>query len=560
MLSNRQVPAKAPFPDGLNSRGASSFFTILAIFFVAVVLRGVCAVWFSGMIDGQGAEYARMAQNLLSGVGLRGITDGREFIFPPMFPFFISAVTLLTGDAEIAGRIISVVLGSAIVVPVYLIAKHMYGRRIAVGAAALAAVHPFLIKYSSQVFGEPTYLTIVLTAIYMAMRSMENPTTYSLLMSGVLYGIAYLIRPEASAFMVVATGLLFLQFYFQRAPGQLLLVSRPLLVVAGFLLLATPYVAWLSVKTGHIMLEGKASYNVPTEQRIQQGLSTYAAAFEITPDLKARGIWIKPADEVIKEYKNHPLGAVELAGLLIKRARKLSHDASATIAGSLAFGSPALFALAVLGLFSFPWNGRFAVTQLHVGAVLAATLFALCFTYSLQERFYVIFVPFLVIWATWGAVVFSQWAQRSAAIWGLSEAHKDYFAKAIQALAILAIVLPSAIVNLGDLRAIRSEQPFRKMLMDFANNHTAPIRIASTTTPPAFHTHAQFVWLPYSDGETARRYLAEKAVTHVALWGSPVETPYQTKWIEEGVPRAKRIADLTSSATGQRFVLYELEK
>lgn len=158
---------------------------LVAIVFVSFALRAACAIHFTGMIDTEGAEYARIAQNLLAGVGYVGIaTEGQQLFFPPLFPFLIAAVSLLTGDAEVAGRIVSVVMGSLLVVPVYLIARRMYNERIAIVGAALVGAHPLLVQFSTTVHCEPTYLTLVLTAIYMAMRAMDSPTPRNLFIMG----------------------------------------------------------------------------------------------------------------------------------------------------------------------------------------------------------------------------------------------------------------------------------------------------------------------------------------------------------------------------------------
>ena len=83
-------------------------WSIGIIWFFALVARAACAIFFSGMIDGEGAEYGRIAQNLLAGVGYVGIaTEGEQLFFPPLFPFLISAVNAVTGDTEIAGRAVS---------------------------------------------------------------------------------------------------------------------------------------------------------------------------------------------------------------------------------------------------------------------------------------------------------------------------------------------------------------------------------------------------------------------------------------------------------------------
>jgi hypothetical protein len=77
----------------------------IAILAVGFTLRLVAVVSFTGPIDPEGAEYARIAENLVAGHGYVGIaTPGTQLIFPPLFPFMIAAVSLVTGQAELADR------------------------------------------------------------------------------------------------------------------------------------------------------------------------------------------------------------------------------------------------------------------------------------------------------------------------------------------------------------------------------------------------------------------------------------------------------------------------
>jgi hypothetical protein len=48
--------------------------------------------------------------------GYTGIAaEGAQLVFPPLFPLLIAAVSLITGDAEIAGRAVSIIFGSLLV-------------------------------------------------------------------------------------------------------------------------------------------------------------------------------------------------------------------------------------------------------------------------------------------------------------------------------------------------------------------------------------------------------------------------------------------------------------
>jgi 4-amino-4-deoxy-L-arabinose transferase-like glycosyltransferase len=529
---------------------------IVAIWFFSFAIRGACAIWFSGIIDHEGAEYARIAQNLLAGVGYVGMaTPGEQLWFPPLFPWLVVAVTLLTGDAEIAGRIVSVVFGSLVVVPVYLIARRMYGERVAIGAAALVGIHPLLVEYSTTVYCESTYLTIVLTAIYMSMRAMDNPTLKALFLAGASYGLAYLVRTEALAYMLVACALLALRVTFNGAQHRASLLRRLPVMVLGFVLFAGPYIAWISVQAGQFRVENKTVFNLPTERLIQHGMSGYEAAFGVEPDLTMRGIWWQSSVSAIKSY-NIKIG--ELPSLLSKRAKIVAKDASAVIGGSFAIGSPALFGLAILGLFSRTWTANLAFDQVHLGIILALVPFAMLFTYNEDIRYYIVFVPVLCLWGTYGVIVFSRWASESTVTVGLRQLQAGKIETASRVLAVSAILLPAAIVSVGQLNAARAERPFKEALANLAAGHPGLIRIASNEGVLPFEARAELVWLPYCDDQTARLFLTKAGVTHVVLRDEYVATPYQKKWMEEGIPKAHQIVNL-SSKIGTRLKIYALD-
>lgn len=532
--------------------------TLLAILGIAFALRAVCAIFFTGMIDSEGAEYARIAQNLLAGVGYVGIaTEGPQLFFPPLFPYLIAALSYVTGDAESAGRLVSVVMGSLIVVPVYLIARRMYGERIAIAAAALVGVHPLLVQYSTTVFCETTYMTLILLAISMAMRVMDSPTVCNTCLTGAFYGLAYLVRPEALAYMLVAIGFIAFWIAFKGGRRRIALLCRLPLIPLVFLLLAAPYIAWLSEQTGRLRLEAKTPLNIATELRIQQGQSIDEAAFGVDPDLTARGIWIQPNLPIVKAEGP---GIGVLARMLAKKARSVVIASSAALAGNPGYGAPALFVLAVLGLFARPWSPRLAMYQLHIMVILGLVLFGSLFIYYSTDRFYLLFIPFFCIWASVGVVQFSRWAKRSAALSGVGQTHLLTVGKVSRALALAAIILPSAAYALSGFISARGERSFKEASISLAAGQMAPMRIASTFTMVAFHARADFIWLPYSDEATALRFLEKSAVTHVVLRDEGLDArPYLKKWLASGVPNARQVVAAVA-ATGERLKVYQFER
>jgi len=132
---------------------------------IAFLLR-LISIFRMGTIDSEGAEYARIAENLVAGNGYTGlVTPGKNLIFPPLYPGLIALFTPVVGGAELAGRIISLLMGSVLVAAVYLVTRDLYGRRAAPFASLLVALHPMLVGFAASVYCETTYMALQLTAI-----------------------------------------------------------------------------------------------------------------------------------------------------------------------------------------------------------------------------------------------------------------------------------------------------------------------------------------------------------------------------------------------------------
>jgi hypothetical protein len=328
------------------------------------------------------------------------------------------------------------------------------------------------------------------------------------------------------------------------------------LMLICFILVAGPYIVWLSQHTGEFRLETKSLLNVMTELRIQQGLPDYAASSAVSPELVAEGVWVQPNIDVISGARP---SVGDYVGLIAKKYKNLLRDAAKTIAGSLEFGGPVLFALAVLGLFGKPWRGRIVIDQLQLLILLSLSVLALFFISYLTLRFFLLFLVVFCIWASAGLSRLSRWARRTAAAAGHAERARVLVGRAVAALALTALLVPAGLYATGAMVSARGSRPIEALGSSLATVQ-GPLRIADTSPVLAFHARADFVWLPYSDEETALKYLRSKQVTHVVprlRSDMPVETPYLRKWVENGVPESRLVAE-ARSADGTLVRVYRL--
>ena len=159
--------------QSLEKKHTVSYKLLVAILFIALLVRLYWVITQAAVIENEGGEYARIAENLLKGNGYVGTTEGPQLLFPPLYPILIAIFSLVTGDSEVAGRLVSLVIGTSLILPIFFISLHIYGRKVAFIAASLVAFHPLLISLSAAVYSEPTFMTLTMAGVYWGLRAIE---------------------------------------------------------------------------------------------------------------------------------------------------------------------------------------------------------------------------------------------------------------------------------------------------------------------------------------------------------------------------------------------------
>src|SRR5262249_40412323 len=150
------------------------------------------------------------AENLVSGKGYSAVFGTDKFLnFPPLYPILIASFLPLAGETERAARFVSVIAGTLVTVPAYLLALTLYGPVIARLTAILIAFHPLLIGYSAAVYSEPTYLLFLMLGTYCVVRAQELRGYVSSALAGIAFGLAYLVRAEGLMLPLATAPLLF---------------------------------------------------------------------------------------------------------------------------------------------------------------------------------------------------------------------------------------------------------------------------------------------------------------------------------------------------------------
>lgn len=533
----------------------ASQWLLPAAVLLALVMRVGWALSHGLAIEQEGAEYARIAENLLAGNGYVGMFNaGVQLNFPPLYPLMIAVVTLIVGNAELAARAINIALGAALVIPMFRLAEMLHGRKVAVTTAVLVALHPVLIAGAASTYSEGPYLTLVMFAMLWLARWVIHRRVSASIATGVLFGLAYLIRPEAFLLAGLATVGGFIATMFVMEGRRTIVGSLALL--CAFSVVAAPNVAFLTYSTGKLRIEAKGTLAYHWGQRINQGMSYLEAANGIGQDLSDQGAFMRPNLDVIQSTS---YSLREYAEFVVSAAQKNVGKIVRTVTGEPSFGSPWLFALVVLGLFRSAWTRqRLSIDGLLVVYALVSVLVLLT-VQALWFRYFYSVLGMMLFWAAKGADELSDWSRATVR----SIAGRDTIARAAgEGLKWLVLVF----VLLGSLRNIVYVSQFGESLnrerkeagLWLAQQAPGHKWVMDLNLQVAYYAGADLMYLPYADADLALRYIVKRNPDYIVLTGGgQSDVPYTGKWFSEGIPSpsAQLIYDQPRSG-GERIKIY----
>jgi len=538
------------------------FGALWLIVVLALVPRIYWMVTQTPVISLEGSEYVRMAQNLAHGHGLVGNFEGPETMYTPFFSLLTAGLGILTRDEELAAHLIALAFGTALIFPVFFIARRIYGNRVAYVSALLVAFHPLLIALSASIYNENVYLPLLLAGVYFGMQALEFGRNRDYILLSLCLSFAYLTRPEAfayPAFFVAASwvGVLLRRISVRRA------ATASGLTLGVFILIASPYIGFLYAHTEHLRLEGKWNINYTIANRLRAGMNDDEAAYGLAPDSSVAGPLLAPYKfAAYSPYRNTLIDKVQTLWAMARRNRR-------SVSSSLldhSLGSPLFLGLVPLGLFRKAWNRRRLFHEVVVICIAFSILFLWVTSSSAEFRYVFPLVPLGVLWVAKGAVELGQWSRGLVCSLRLrclpTPTRMGMVVEGMLLLLTCAIALGS---TQGDW-LFRSEQrenlDIKEASLWLRNYSLGPKRIVCHATVPTYYAQGTLIGLPYAASAQALRYIDSKNADFILLDAQYVgHFPAVADWIKNGIPdkRARLIYELGTDPT-RKIQIYRWEK
>jgi len=184
----------------------------------------------------------------------QGLREGLRRKQMPLYPVTTALVARLTGGrVELAARLVSLLAGTAAVVPLWLLGRTLFGRRIAGLSALLYAVAPLMVKNSSEVTKEAFFACLLLWGLWVGWLAVTRRGARLCVAAGLLGALAYLARPDGIVLMMVWglwLGAGAVRGLFRDRRAALARVGAGVLMLAPWLALAGPYLVHIRSQSG----------------------------------------------------------------------------------------------------------------------------------------------------------------------------------------------------------------------------------------------------------------------------------------------------------------------
>ncbi|AFK85381.1 MULTISPECIES: ArnT family glycosyltransferase [Thermoanaerobacterium] len=195
-------------------------------FFVAVSLIAVLAIALylrflfvykviQPPLSGDAKNYDIMVKQFLTKGFLGYMSDTPNAYVTPGYPLFLALIYKIFGFSNgsplQAIRIVQSVLSVLTVLLIFLIGREIKNNKVGLMAASISAIYPTFVWASTLILTETVYTFVFMVYLYLQIIALKRPKVYINVLTGILFGLAILIRPAAAPLIVIPYILMYIQ-------------------------------------------------------------------------------------------------------------------------------------------------------------------------------------------------------------------------------------------------------------------------------------------------------------------------------------------------------------
>lgn len=210
-----------------------------------------------GMISADAVFDAQIARNILLGDGL----GWQATLQPPFHAILTTILYPLTDNILVSGTLVSKLMWWLLPIPVYLLAKDIFGVRAALISATLVFFHPHFAFSSGMMEPTVTYPTLLLLGVSFAWLAFSKRSFFYSILGGLFFSFSFLSRSEGLLiflFSFACMVLIFIKELTDKRDIRKILILVVLLT--SFILASLPYILFLKDTYGKLVLSPKSTY------------------------------------------------------------------------------------------------------------------------------------------------------------------------------------------------------------------------------------------------------------------------------------------------------------
>ena len=413
-------------------------------------------------ISGDGVAYLVMARHFAEGQWRAALGA----VYSPLYPLLVSLMHRWVANWEMAGNVLSAILGTAAVATTYLMTQEAFGRRdLGLGAAMLMALHPEIAAYSASVRTEAGYIFLTTGACWLLLKSLNDRRIIVAALGGMVAGLAYLYRTEAIGFLPLGILLFLAAGWLWKQASHTWVFTAAFVFAVAFMMVAAPYIAYLRISTGHWSI----------------GRELTAAMMYGMGDVASNGGewrrlgWSATASPLMIIFDDPRLYVEKVGQYFIVSIYNFAQALE-----------PLLTVLLAIGIWA---RGRALFTAPRETFLAAIVLFYFCgFALSYTgTRFMLHLIPFVFGWVAAGIIMLS----KQLAQW--RRIGSSRIVRAAIPVAITITLLPRTLWPIGyDMRGVRYAGE------DIAKMTKGPVTVAARDGRVAYYAGARLIELPPS--------------------------------------------------------------
>ncbi len=484
---------------------------VLFILLVLALLIRIFIFQTQKVIETDGPYYAEIGKNLISGKGYIDIEGNLNLLLTPLYPILIGLLSLIIKNLELSTRLISITFGVLLVIPVYLIAKKFYGKKIGYLSALFIALYPPLVYISTITYTDSLYLFLLFTSLYIGWLAITENKLKLYLILGLMLGLCYLTRPEAVFYVLFFSVLIILKFIKTLKINIKQVVSGIILLIFGFLIIASPYLIFLHEHTGKWSLSEKTDVVFKFRENTIYSPEYEKTNFGLSEDKKSLNL--SPYDTTAKQSMLSVILSDPIS--IIKRYATNIYTENSQIIPSL---FPFIFIIIIsIGIFSASWDKENYKKELFL-IVLSLYPLLLYPLFWVEERYLLPITPIFIIWLAKGSLELSNWAKKT-----LSNLTIKINNKIIPILVVSLILIAFLIGNLIitsslDKKYEKSDQAIEHKEAGLWLKENAQNPIVMSRKPwVSFYSEGKFVMIPYADYNETISYARYNNVVYLVI-------------------------------------------